>query len=276
MISVLILTKNEEANLPLCLRSLDWCDDVVVLDSYSTDRTIEIAKDFGARVYQRELRNWSDHQNWAVSNIDFYHPWVYYSDADEEITSELHAELLRVANDQNSPNVAYRVRFKNQFMGKWLRWSSLYPTWVLRFFKPDKVCWEREVNPIAIVDGPEGKLKGHFLHYSFNKGFDAWFEKHNRYSRQECDEAIKSIRKNERVLPGIVSRNPVTRRMCLKALSWRLPFRPFLRFAYMYFFRLGFLDGYAGFTYCRLIAMYEFMIDLKIKEFRRREKGLPL
>lgn len=276
MISILILTLNEEQNLPACLRSVSWSDDIVVLDSFSTDATCDIARSAGARVVQRTLDDWASHQNWAVRNIPFKHPWVYYSDADEVVTEELRDEMLAIAKEPAHVAVAYRVRFKNQFMGRWIRRSSLYPTWVLRFFRPEKVRWERLVNPVALVDGPEGRLRGHFLHYSFNKGLTAWLEKHNKYSSQEAAEAIRSRRDHSLCYSELLTRDGVRRRRALKELSWRMPLRPLLRFLYMYVLRLGFLDGWAGLTYCRLIAMYEFMIDLKVKELERRDEGLPV
>jgi glycosyltransferase involved in cell wall biosynthesis len=276
MISILVLTLNEEINLPRCLESVSWSDDIVVLDSGSTDRTVEIAEAAGARVVYRKLEDWSEHQNWAVTAIPFKHRWVYYTDADEVVTPELRQELQVIARAPDTAAVAYRVRFKNQFMGRWLRWSSLYPTWVLRFFRPEKVRWERKVNPVPVVDGPEGRLAGHFLHYSFNKGLNAWFEKHNRYSWQEAQEAIRSLQSGQLSMADLLSSDTVRRRRALKELSWRMPFRPLLRFLYMYFLRLGFLDGWAGLTYCRLIATYEYMIDIKVRELRRREAGLPI
>lgn len=276
MISILVLTLDEERNLPACLESVAWSDDIVVLDSFSNDATCDIARAAGARVVQRRLENWAAHQNWAVENIPFKNPWVYYTDADEVVTAELREEMLAIAADPHAPAVAYRVRFKNQFMGRWIRRSSLYPTWVLRFFRPEKVRWERLVNPVAVVDGPEGRLQGHFLHYSFNKGMAAWFDKHNKYSTQEAAEAIKSVQSGGLRLADVLSSDPVRRRRAFKELSWRMPLRPLLRFLYMYVLRLGFLDGRAGFTYCRLIAIYEYMIDLKVKELRRRKQGLPI
>ena len=193
MISVLILTKNEEVNLPHCLASLSWCDDIVVLDSGSTDRTVAIAKEFGARVVERVFDNWSSHLNWAGSQIDFKHPWLYYSDADEVMPEDLRAELHRVASRGVGDSggdlpVAYRLRYKNFFMGKWIKHCGIYPVWVLRFYQPERVRWERLVNPTAVVQGSEGKLDGHFHHYSFRKGLFHWVEKHNSYSTQEAIE----------------------------------------------------------------------------------------
>jgi len=302
MISVLILTRNEEINLPACLASVRWSDDIVVLDSFSTDRTVEIAKASGARVIQRTFDNWAAHQNWANENIRFKNAWVYYSDADEIMMPELRDELLSVTQDMCRKQVAYRVRFKNIFMGKWIKHSSLYPTWVLRFFQPDKIRWEREVNPVPVVNGLIGRLTNHFEHYSFNKGISAWFDKHNRYSDGEALEAMKALRSpdvRERgsavvnecdavghrpsvIVSGIdwrgliAVRDPARRRKALKELAWRLPCRAGLVFVYLYFVRMGFLDGVAGWRYCRMRAMYEYMIDLKILELRRRKKGLPV
>lgn len=276
MISILILTLNEEDNLPRCLQSVSWCDDIVVLDSFSSDRTVEIAKAAGARVVQRKFDNWSTHQNWALENIEFKHPWVYYSDADEVVTPELHKELLKVAEEINNPNVAYRLRYKNYFYGRWIKHCGIYPTWVLRFFLPKKIRWERLVNPTAVVDGKEGRLSSHFEHYSFNKGLNAWFDKHNKYSWQEAMETIKSLRESRVQWKALFSRDPAARRRTLKELSFRSPCRPLLRFFYMYFLKMGFLDGMAGFHYSVMLSIYEYMIVLKTKELRRRDQGLNL
>lgn len=274
-VSVLILTLDEEINLPACLESIRWCDDVVVFDSFSSDRTVEIAQEFGARVIQRKFDNWSAHQNWAVQNIDFKHPWVYYTDADERVPADLAREIQEVVSDPNRQEVAYRLRFKNMFMGKWNKHSSLYPTWVLRLFRPDKIRWERLCNPVPVVDGLEGKLNSHFEHYSFNKGLSDWFRKHNQYSQQEAQELIKTVEKGVD-WKRLFSLDAAQRRIGLKQLAFHLPFRPFAVFCYLYFVRLGFLDGMAGLTYCRLRAIYETMIDLKVIELRRREKGLSI
>jgi len=273
--SVLILTLNEEINLPRCLDSVSWSDDVVVLDSFSSDRTVGIAEAAGARVVQRRFDNWSCHQNWAVRNIEFRHPWVYYSDADENVTPELAKELRSIAGNGAGGPVAYRVRFKNIFMGRWIRHSSLYPTWVLRFFRPDKVHWERLVNPVAVVDGPEGRLQAHFEHYSFNKGLTQWFAKHNLYSSDEAQELIRTVEESMD-WRGLISPDPAQRRKAMKSLAYRIPLRPALVFGYLYFFRLGLLDGLPGLTYCRLRAMFEYMVDLKVKELKRKEEGLVL
>jgi glycosyltransferase involved in cell wall biosynthesis len=276
-VSVLILTLNEEKNLPACLESVKWCDDIVVLDSFSTDRTVEIAKSANARVVQRRFDNWAAHQNWAVRNIPFKHPWVYYSDADEIVPSELRDEMCEVTSAPSAQHVAYRVRRKNFFCGRWIRHCGNYSVWLLRLFRPDKVHWERLVNPVAVIQGSEGRLEHHFHHFSFNKGYEAWFEKHNKYSSLEAEEGIKTIHHGFSDWAGLLSFSDGSRRRrALKELSFRLPFRPELRFLYMYVLRLGFLDGWEGLTYCRLLSIYEYLIVLKMKELRRRERGLSI
>lgn len=272
MISVLILTLNEEINLPACLESVKWSDDIVVLDSFSNDRTLEIARAAGARVVQRTFDNERDHRA-ASLKLEFKHPWVYNPDADEITTPELRDEMRAMVADPSRHEVVYRVRFKNMFMGRWIKHSSLYPTWVVRLFQPGKIALERTINLRYLADGTEGRLKNHFIHYSFNKGLNAWIEKHNAYSWHEAEESLKALAKEKLSWGDSVSRDPARRRQFLKELSFRLPFRPTLRFIYMYFLRLGFLDGWPGLTYCRLLSMYEYMIVLKMKEIERRDKG---
>lgn len=275
MISVLILTLNEGDNLPACLEAVKWSDDIVVFDSFSSDHTVEIARAAGARVIQRRFDNERDHRTAAIQ-VGFKNAWVYNPDADELTTPELREEMLRVVSDAARKEVAYRVRFKNMFMGCWLRHSSLYPTWVMRLFRPEKILFERSINLRYVADGPEGRLQSHFEHYTFNKGLNAWFEKHNRYSWQEAEESLKSLADGGFNWSQLCAKNPTARRRALKELSFRLPCRPLLRFIYMYVWHRGFLDGWAGFTYCRLLTIYEYMIVLKMQELRLREKGAAI
>jgi hypothetical protein len=145
----------------------------------------------------------------------------------------------------------------------------------MRLFRPERIRLERSINLTYTADGPIGTLQAHFLHYSFNKGFNAWVDKHNRYSWLEAEETLKSLGSGIR-WRDLVSTDPVRWRRALKELSCRLPCRPLMRFLYMYGFRLGFLDGGAGLTYCRLLAMYEYMIVVKMREIQRRARGLSL
>ena len=274
-VSVLILTLNEEINLGACLDSLAWCDDVVVFDSLSTDQTTAIAATRGARVVQRPFDNWSAHQNWAVSNIDFRHPWVLYLDADERCPESLRDEVLRVARP-DAPEAAYRIRRKDYFMGRWLRHAQLYPTWLVRLFRPQRIRYERLVNPVAIVDGAIGEMQEHIDHYPFSHGIAHWVARHNRYSDMEAIEAARLDSVPRQSLRGVVSRDPNERRRALKDLFFRMPARPVVKFCYYYLVRRGFLDGKAGLTYSTLQAIYEYLISCKLTELRRRRRGLPV
>lgn len=277
MISVLVLTKNEEINVARCLECLSWSDDVVILDDGSTDRTVEIARRMGARVISHSAGNENEQRTYSLRKIEFKHRWVYNPDADEITPDALRDEMLAVVADGSRPEVAYRMRFKTMFMGRWVKHSSLYPTWVMRLFRPERIGFERSTNLRYVADGPVGRLQSHFLHYSFNRGLKAWFAKHNEYALHEAHECIKDLRENKVDWRGLCCRKaPVRRRAAIKQLSFRLPLRPALRFLYMYLFRLGFLDGWPGYTYCRLLSVYESMIVMQMKELQRRERGLPV
>jgi glycosyltransferase involved in cell wall biosynthesis len=274
-VSVLILTLNEETNIKACLDTVTWSDDVIVLDSFSTDRTTAIAEENGARVVKRSFDNWSSHQNWAVKNLEFKYSWVLYLDADERCGTDLAQEVLLKALPESS-EVAFRIRRKDFFMGQWLKHAQLYPTWLVRLFRPQRICYERLVNPVAVVDGKVGELHSHILHYPFSHGISHWIARHNRYSDMEAIEAIRSKERQELELGQMFSVDPNKRRRALKDLFFRLPARPAAKFLYYYGWRRGFLDGRAGLTYSLLQSFYEYMIACKTRELRRREHGLPI
>lgn len=276
-VSILILTKNEEINIERCLASVAWSDDIVVYDSFSDDRTVELAEKLGARIVQRKFDNWSAHQNWAVQNIKFKHSWVYYTDADETCDDTLRGELAALEKNGEGFS-AFQVRRKDFFMGRWLKRSQLYPTWITRVFRPEKIRYERLVNPVAVVDGKTGSLAGHIIHYPFSHGVGHWFARHNGYSTMEAQDLVHEIKGKLR-LGDFFSGDAAVRRRALKTLAYRLPGRPLLMFGYLYVVRLGLLDGIPGFRYSVMRSMYEYMIDLKVAEIRFNEKiakGKPL
>ncbi len=277
-VSILILTLNEEINLPACLKSVQWCDDIVVFDSLSTDRTVDIAKSAGARVVQRHFDNYGSQREAARVEIQYKHPWVLALDADEVPDQELIDEMMKVAAMPDSPVNAFRMRRKDFFMGQWIKHSTLYPSWFIRFYKPDCIHYEpRTVHEYPTVSGKVGELQGHLMHQSFNKGISDWTRKHVQYAELEALENLQHTRSGQIDWKGLFAiQDPVRHRRTLKSISYRLPLRPALRFLYMYLFRLGILDGFAGFTYCRLLAIYEYMIVLRLKELKRREQGLPI
>jgi glycosyltransferase involved in cell wall biosynthesis len=270
MISILILTLNEEQNIQACLDSVRWCDDVVVLDSFSKDNTVPLAEKNGARVVQRKFDNWAAHQNWAMENIPFKHRWVFYLDADERMTPELRAEIEAIASNASEERVAFYCGRKNYFMGRWIK-HCYPPSLLMRFFRPQFVRFERLVNPTPVINGPHGYLAQHFEHYNFSKGLSEWVSKHNQYSTLE---ALEGLKLESASLRGIFDRDPATRRKALKNLSFKLPCRSLLRFVYLYLVKRGIFDGGPGYHYCRLIAFYEYLIVLKAKETQLKEQGV--
>lgn len=274
-VSILILTLNEEINLGACLDSVKWCDDIVVLDSNSVDRTVSIARERGARVLQRTFDNWAAHQNWALENIVFKHQWVFYLDADERMTETLMEEILAIASNERESAVAYYCGRRNFFMGRWIK-HAMPPGMIMRFFRPSNIRFERLVNPTPVINGPHGYLEHNFLHYNFSKGLGEWFEKHNRYSTLEAMEGIKLLKGAAQSEASLLNRDTAIRRKALKNLSFYLPCRSLLKFTYLYVVKCGFLDGRPGFTYCVLQSIYEYMIALKMRELHRNEQGLPI
>ncbi|MGA2190456.1 MAG: glycosyltransferase family 2 protein [Steroidobacteraceae bacterium] len=274
-ISVLILTLNEEINLAACMDSCAWCDDIIVFDSFSGDRTREIAAMKNARFIQRRFDNYAAQRNAALTEVQFKHPWVLMIDADERVPNDLAAEMQRAVANADTDTALFRMRRKDFFLGRWLRRSSGYPTWFGRLMRLGRVRVEREINEEYIADGKVVHLRAHLLHYPFNKGIAHWYERHNVYSSMEAQAKIRS--RNAALSPqALLSGDPIERRRVLKRLGYRLPMRPALVFLYLYVVRLGFLDGRAGLTFSRMRASYELLIDLKVLEAERRRSGAPV
>ncbi|NEO42552.1 MAG: glycosyltransferase family 2 protein [Moorea sp. SIOASIH] len=268
MFSIYILTYNEELDIAACIESANLSDDVIIVDSISSDRTVEIASQYPVRVVQHAFESHGRQRTWMLKEVPTKYEWVYILEADERMTPELFAECQGAI--QRQEHVAYYVAERVMFMNRWIRYSTQYPRYQLRLFRKDKVWFddyghtEREV-----CDGPTGFIKETYPHYTNSKGFTRWIDKHNRYS---SDEAIETLRQLEQ---GTVEwrdlffgRSEVERRRALKNLSLRLPWRPVLRFIYMYFLLGGFLDGQAGFTWCTLQAFYEYLILVKLWELK--------
>ena len=267
MVSVLILTKNEEQDLPGCLESVSWCDDIHVFDSYSTDNTVDIATKASAKVTQRPFDNWAAHQNWGLSNIPFKHKWVFYIDADERISPLLKETLLNFDTDKTEA-VAYEIQRRDfAWNGTWLKNAQISP-YYLRLFRPDKIRYERLVNPLSIADGPVKRIPGYLDHYPFSKGFRAWWSRHLSYADMEASMRLtdRGNNKSFSLKKALLSRDFTERRYHQKGLFYKIPGRPFVKWLYMVIGRKAFLDGMTGITYATLQAIYEYFIVLKTKE----------
>jgi len=274
MISILLLTKNEQQDLPGCLESLSWSDDIHVYDSMSTDDTLAIARQFGATVTQRsygesKLAFGGDeaaHRNWGLQNISFKYPWVFVIDADERMTPDLvHAVEAAVA--LQGEQVAFRVQRRDFFMGTWLKHVTPSP-FNIRLFKPANIHYERLTNPNTLVDGPIGDIPSHFNHFPFSKGLAHWLDKHNSYSTFEAGQIFANRGRvgTFSFAKAIFSKNLNERRFHQKEIYYRLPLRPTAMFLLLYILKRGFLDGRAGLTYALLRSIYEYFIVLKVRE----------
>lgn len=277
-VSVLIPIRNEEANLPRCLASVRWADEVVVVDSQSTDDSESIARAHGATVIQFAFNGiWPKKKNWALENVPFRHEWVLILDADEVMPPEAGDEIGEIVAHDGHGNAGYWINRRFMFMGRWLR-HAYYPNWNLRLFKHRLGRYERlvqgptqsgdnEVHEHIIVRGATGRMRCEMDHYAF-ASIDVFVEKHNRYSnweaRLEIEEGL------DRTQSSAPQATPVRVRRMLKRLVRRLPFRPLLRFLYVYVFQAGFLDGREGYIFARLHAVYEFLAIAKAAELRKQ------
>jgi glycosyltransferase involved in cell wall biosynthesis len=273
MISTLILTKNEEQDLPGCLESVGWCDDVHVFDSHSTDLTVEVATRLGATVTQRAFDGYASHRNAALHGIAFRHPWVLILDADERISPALAEEMCRKVKEAPEETCGFRMRRRDIFMGRWLKHAQITPYYV-RLVRPERVHYEREINEVLVVDGAVEELEGTFDHYPFSKGIEHWIAKHNRYSSMEAVRWLEERQGNFEFSwkEALLAKDPSVRRYHQKGLFYGFPGRPLIKFAYMMLGRRAFLDGGPGVAYAILQSIYEYFIVLKQKELLARSR----
>ncbi len=279
-VSVLIPAKDEELNLPACLASITRADEVFLVDSQSSDRTVEIAISSGAKVVQFYFDNrWPKKKNWSLDNLPFRNEWVLIVDCDERIPPELWDEIAQVIQNPNFEG--YYLNRKVLFLGQWLRYGGRYPDWNLRLFKHQKGRYENlgtesvpntgdnEVHEHVILAGAVGYLKNDMIHEDYRDLFH-WIERHNRYSNWEARVYYNIIegRDDSGTIGANLFGDAVQRKRFLKKVWVRLPFKPMLRFILFYFIQLGFLDGKAGYIYARLLSQYEYQINAKLYELR--------
>jgi glycosyltransferase involved in cell wall biosynthesis len=267
-VTAMIFTLNEEMHLPGCLGSLAWCNDVIVVDSFSHDRTEEISRSVGAHFFQHAFTGFGDQRNWALENTAPKHEWVLILDADERVPRELATELaLELSNVPESVG-AFRLKRRFYMWGRWLRYSSLYPSWVVRLVRKGRVRYvNRGHAETQDVVGDVRDLKSDLIDENI-KGIDEWFERQNRYSRKDADyELAAEIQSLE--LRDVMSGDPLVRRKVVKRLAAMLPARPLIYFLYSYVWRRGFLDGKDGLVFCMMRALYQGMVEAKKHSLRR-------
>jgi glycosyltransferase involved in cell wall biosynthesis len=275
-ISVMIPTLNEAKNLPRCLDHLQWADEVVVVDSGSSDDTVKIAGAYGAKVVNFKWNGrWPKKKNWALRHAPMRNQWVLIVDADEWITPELAAEITAAIKDP--ARVGYYINRKFIFMGRWIKHCGYYPSWNLRLIKRgygeyeqltdmgDTGSGDNEVHEHVIARGDVGYLNEDMLHFAF-PNIHTFMEKHNRYSNWEAAVQFKKVDSLSAAIGSELSK-----RRRLKNLSRVLPFRPSLRFLYSYIWKGGWLDGQPGYVFCRLLAIYEYLSVAKYIELKRAD-----
>lgn len=278
-LSVLVPVKDEEANLARCLRSVAWADQRVVVDSGSTDRTVEIAGAHGAEVVQFTFNGtWPKKKNWALESVSWRHPWVLILDADEVMPPEAEEEIRAIVSNPDESRAGFWINRRFMFMGKWLR-HAYYPNWNLRLFRHKLGRYEKltdqptesgdnEVHEHVLVEGETGKLKAEMDHHAF-PSVGVFVEKHNRYSNWEARVALDHhLRRSAEQLQD----RSVGGLRRIKVWVRRLPGRPLLRFLWVYLFQGGWMDGREGYYFARLHGFYEFLSVAKTYELRKQAK----
>jgi glycosyltransferase involved in cell wall biosynthesis len=272
-LACVILTKNEEANIRRCLQSVLWCDEVVVVDSGSKDRTVEISRELGAKVVvhvPQGLFNIANQRNWALENTGIGSDWVLFLDADEEVTPALKEELVKTIRDPGDKN-CFEITPKYLYWGTWLKRTQGYPNWHPRLLRKGAVGFEGGVWEHFDHRCKKGFLKEPYNHYANSKGFSDWLQRHDRYSSWDAE------RVSEFLSSGVAESLGTTRKLKMRICAARLyPLRPLLRFLNCYVFRLGFTEGIPGLVFALMYGIYEFMTVIKICELNRLRRGDPL
>ncbi|GAB4057315.1 glycosyltransferase family 2 protein [Uliginosibacterium sediminicola] len=270
-ISVLILTKNEQQDLPECLASVIWSNDIHVLDSGSTDNTLHVAEEAGAKVSVRPFDGYASQRNAGLS-LPFLNEWILILDADERIPPSLVDELLAFVRQAPTSVAAARFRRRDIWWGRWLKNAQISPFYI-RLVRKGRAHYEREINEVLMVDGEVVDLHGYFDHYPFSKGMDHWITKHNIYSRMEAQLIAQRQIADHSWGKALFGRDFNERRLHQKAIFYKLPGRPFVKFFYMFFLRRAFMDGWPGVRYALVQSIYEYFIVLKTKEIDFRSRN---
>ncbi len=274
-VTVVLPVLNEARNLPAALRSVSWAGQVIVVDSHSTDGTAELARRLGAEVVSFHYPGRGPRKkNWVLATLSFRYEWVLLLDADERVTPRLAGAIARAVRSDLADG--YYLDRELVFLGRSLR--CLRPNWNLRLFKHRLGRFEdlglgrlpgtgdNEVHEHVRLNGRAGFLRPPLLHRD-ERGIAAWLERHIRYSIWEA-HLYRRLRAEPLLpaLPDLLARDPVRQRRALRRVWVRLPCRPALRFFVWYVLRRGFLDGRAGLVYCLLMAWYELVIGLRLRE----------
>jgi len=277
-VTVIIPVRNEARNLPRCLRSLGEVGEVIVVDSQSTDTTVEIAREFGAQVVQFHYAGgWPKKRQWAMDALPLAHDWVLLLDADEVLTPELTAEIRRAT--QSTEINGYYISLRMYFLGRVLRHGDA-SFWKLSLFRRGKGKYEcqlkdqdasmadMEVHEHVFVEGKTARLQHPLIHHNI-ESLSRYVQKHDEYSNWEA--RVLSQESGAAEISASLFGTQAQRRRWLKQNLFAVPGSPVLLFLYRYVFRLGFLDGVPGLIYCGFQAVQMFHTKSKIYELRSKK-----
>lgn len=270
-VSIIILTKNEAHDLARLLESIRWCDDIHLVDSGSTDATVEMARTAGVHVAEHPFEAFGQQRNWALANCAIKHGWVLFLDADEASTPEFHQALMNAIATAPESVVGFYCCWKMIVEETWLKRCDSFPKWQFRLLRHGRASFidfghgQKEGD----IDGTLEYLREPYLHFVVSKGWGAWLDRHNRYATQEAAARLAAPVSWEQIF----SSDPSVRNKALKPLVSRIPGWPLLRFVQAYLLSGGFLEGRAGFTYCVNLGYYEFLIRTKMREMKRQQQS---
>lgn len=273
-VTAIILTLNERANIEECVACLSRVGDVVLVDSMSTDGTIEAAKKVrpDIRVYEHPFKDFGDQRNWALDTTEPRYPWVLFIDADEFCSPELLDEIDRFVA-QPGDFVGGYIAGRNYFLGRWLKHSMMFPSYQLRLLKLGHVRYQKYGHgQREVSEGPFRYFEQNWRHESFSKGVSEWIARHNRYSTAEVELCV-DLQRQPLSWRQLVFGEMRERRRTLKQISTKMPLRPIFTFIYLYVIRGGFLDGYPGFLYCWMMMAHHIHIEAKLAEYAQAKNN---
>lgn len=281
-VSVVMITRNEEKHMEKCLESINWADDIVIVDSFSEDKTVEIAKKFNCKVFQKDFIGFGPLKNYAVSKAS--NRWILNLDADERITPELENEIRKIL--ENPDYDGYYISRKSYIGKKWIKHAGQWPDHQLRLFRKDKGKFqEKMLHERVEINGKIGYIKNPMLHYNF-LGWTHYIKKMNSYTTREAHDLLskkfvwlypwkgikaffREYRKqrsngNSRIYSYVLARNSIGN----YELKWTVPFKPFYAFFRFYVVQQGFRDGMHGFVWAVVCGFYRFMKYVKYHEMK--------
>lgn len=278
-ITVLVPAYNVEKTIKRCLKSALWADEILVVDGsktgFSADKTVAIAKEMGARALKHLYVYSAKQKNWAIPKAR--HDWILLLDSDEVITVKLRDEIIKLLSSEEINNYdGFGIPRRHYFLGKWLRWGGRYPLYNIRLFRKTCRYEDRDVHAHIILPKTKvKKLKGDILHYS-DPTLAHFFSKFNRYTTYQANYMMKFAQGKKEIEWGKLFTYYIYAKSLIKDVWYFLPLAPVLRFIYMYFFRLGFLDGYYGFLIAMLYSFQDYVSKTKYLEMRGRRPGFRL